>query len=169
MMMSYGFYDMPPVGPLGIAATARGICYLGLGEEGVCLADMQRRFAGASLHRDSECMESWAGRAIAAWQGQQSIPPLDLSRGTAFQRTVWAALQEISFGDTRSYAAIARQIDRPSASRAVGQAVGADPVALLIPCHRVIAADGGPGGYHWGVGIKKKLLSIEQEPFRNVS
>ncbi len=87
--------------------------------------------------------------------------PLDL-RGTPFQRAVWEALQEIPYGETRSYAEIARRVGQPNAVRAVGAANGANPVALIVPCHRVIASGGKLGGYGGGLALKGKLLAMER-------
>ena len=86
--------------------------------------------------------------------------PLDI-RGTAFQQQVWRALQKIPAGRTRSYAEIARSIGRPDATRAVGSACGANPVALVVPCHRVVQTGGGLGGYRWGIKRKRELLDAE--------
>ena len=88
--------------------------------------------------------------------------PLDI-RGTAFQQQVWRALQKIPAGRTRSYAEMARSIGRPDAMRAVGSACGANPVALVVPCHRVVQTGGGLGGYRWGVERKRELLEAESE------
>ncbi|MBI5383750.1 MAG: methylated-DNA--[protein]-cysteine S-methyltransferase [Verrucomicrobia bacterium] len=89
------------------------------------------------------------------------LPPLDLSRGTAFQRAVWQALLQIPAGETRSYGALAAAVGRPGAARAVGQACGANPVPVLIPCHRVLAAHGGPGGFSGPMHWKQELLRRE--------
>lgn len=88
--------------------------------------------------------------------------PLDLSSGTHFQQRVWRALLDIPYGQTISYAALARQIGNANAYRAVANANGCNPISLIIPCHRVIASDGTMGGYTGGIAIKKTLLSIEQ-------
>jgi methylated-DNA-[protein]-cysteine S-methyltransferase len=87
--------------------------------------------------------------------------PLDL-RGTPFQVSVWEALREIPYGTLQTYGDIARHVDRPSATRAVGQAVGANPVALVIPCHRVVGSSGGLVGYRGGLPLKERLLALEQ-------
>lgn len=89
--------------------------------------------------------------------------PIDIKKGTSFQREVWKALTEIPFGETRSYLEISRNIGRPQSARAVGQACGKNPIAVLIPCHRVLAADGKLGGYAGGQDIKKALLKLERE------
>jgi O-6-methylguanine DNA methyltransferase len=89
------------------------------------------------------------------------LPPLDLTSGTAFQRAVWRALRRIKPGATRSYGEIARAVGSPGAARAVGQACGANPIPLLIPCHRVLAAGGRLGGFSGGLDWKRKLLARE--------
>ena len=91
----------------------------------------------------------------------RALPPLDLTGATPFQRAVWRQLQLIPAGQTRSYAAIARAIGRPRAARAVGAACGANPIPLLIPCHRVIASDGSLGGFSGGLDWKRRLLALE--------
>ncbi len=87
--------------------------------------------------------------------------PLDLSIGTQFQRKVWRKVREIPYGELRSYKWVARSIGRAHASRAVGNAVGRNPVAPIVPCHRVVCSDGSLGGYSSGVAIKKRLLNLE--------
>jgi len=87
--------------------------------------------------------------------------PLDV-RATAFQQRVWKALQAIPRGQTRSYAELARELGKPTAARAVAAACGANPVAIAVPCHRVVGADGSLTGYRWGVERKRKLLAAEQ-------
>jgi methylated-DNA-[protein]-cysteine S-methyltransferase len=89
--------------------------------------------------------------------------PVDLSSGTSFQRKVWHALTKIPFGQTRSYAWVAQKIGKPRASRAVGAACGANPVPIIIPCHRVVASDGSLGGFGGGLPMKRRLLAIESK------
>jgi len=95
------------------------------------------------------------------------LPPLDLSAGTHFQRGVWNALKKIPAGDTKSYLEVAQSIGRPQAVRAVGQACGANPIAVLVPCHRVLAANGKLGGFSSGLEWKRMLLTREGVEFKS--
>ena len=99
--------------------------------------------------------ESLAGKV------PKSLPPLDLSAGSAFQQQVWAALLEIRFGQVRSYGEIAEALGKPKATRAVGTACGSNPVPVFVPCHRVLAAGGGLGGFSGGLDWKRRLLQLE--------
>jgi O-6-methylguanine DNA methyltransferase len=98
---------------------------------------------------------------ILAGREPRVLPPLDLSSGTEFQRRVWNALRRIASGRTRSYAEVATEIGRPRATRAVGGACGANPIPVLVPCHRVLAANRALGGFSGGLGWKRKLLARE--------
>src|SRR5205085_3881727 len=100
-------------------------------------------------------------RAFITGEGSLARVPVDI-RGTVFQRRVWEALRRIPRGETRTYSEIARAIGAPAAVRAVGSACGANPVALVVPCHRAVRADGGLGGYAWGLPLKEHLLEIEK-------
>lgn len=102
---------------------------------------------------------------VLAWLESPDRPlelPLDIE-GTAFQSEVWRSLLDVEAGETATYADLARRIGRPRSVRAVGQAVGANPVSLAIPCHRIVAAAGGLGGYAWGVDLKQRLLGAERD------
>jgi O-6-methylguanine DNA methyltransferase len=154
-----------PIGVLRLAATARGLAYLGLPHaSGRGLAGWCVRHAP-----DAELEEAWAPHRAAVAQILEYLEgkrtafdlPLDL-RGTPFQLEVWQALLRIPYGETCSYADLAREIGRPSAMRAVGAANGANPVALVVPCHRVIAADRKLGGYAGGLELKARLLAMER-------
>lgn len=154
-----------PIGPLRLASTATGLAYVelphasGRGLEGW----LRRSLPGA------RCEEAFAPNRAAAVQLVEYLEgkrrsfdlALDL-RGTAFQRAVWRALVEIPYGETRSYADVARAIGKARAVRAVGAANGANPLALVVPCHRVIAADGTLGGFGGGLELKARLLAMER-------
>jgi O-6-methylguanine DNA methyltransferase len=98
---------------------------------------------------------------VLAGREPKNTPPLDLSGGTPFQQNVWRALRKISRGKTRSYGEIARRIGKPKAVRAVGGACGVNPIPIFVPCHRVLAANGKPGGFSGGLNWKHKLLALE--------
>jgi O-6-methylguanine DNA methyltransferase len=98
---------------------------------------------------------------VLAGREPKNVPPLDLSGGTPFQQNVWRALRKISRGKTRSYGEIARQIGKPKAVRAVGGACGANPIPIFVPCHRVLAVNGKPGGFSDGLNWKRELLALE--------
>jgi O-6-methylguanine DNA methyltransferase len=100
-------------------------------------------------------------KSVLAGRKPKNVPPLDLSGGTPFQQNVWRALQKISRGKTRSYGEIARRIGKPRAVRAIGGACGANPIPIFIPCHRVLAANGKPGGFSGGLNWKRELLAHE--------
>jgi len=147
------------LGPMLVAATERGICRLAFG---VGVEDLRAMFPNAELIEGGEAFKSLFSRVLSAVEapGEDIDIPLDV-RGTAFQEAVWAALRQIPSGETRSYAQLAAAIGRPAACRAAGSANGANRVAVLIPCHRVIRGDGALGGYAWGEGVKKELLARE--------
>ncbi|OBX20736.1 6-O-methylguanine DNA methyltransferase [Erythrobacter sp. QSSC1-22B] len=148
------------LGSMLVAATETGVCCLSF-DEGE--ADLRRRFPGATLVDGGEDFRGLFEQVTRAVEqpGQGGAIPLDV-KGTAFQQRVWQALCEIPAGETRSYGQLAAALGNPGASRAVGGANGANNIAVLIPCHRVIAADGGLGGYAYGTAIKEELLRRER-------
>lgn len=148
-----------PLGRLLVAATPKGICRLTFDEDENALV---RRFPNASIVPDDGTISAWVEGALEAIEHPQSAPELPIDvRGTAFQEAVWRELRRIPVGQTRSYADIARAVGQPEAVRAVGTANGSNPVAVLVPCHRVIRSDGSLGGYAGGLDRKRKLLSAE--------
>lgn len=155
-----------PLGQLLVATTARGVCGVSLGDDAATLAaDLAAEFPAAHLHRDQAALEPSLRAILRYLEGvEPSIElPLDI-RATAFQRRVWQELQRIPFGETRTYTDVARAIGEPRATRAVANACASNPVALVIPCHRVIREDGELGGYRWGVERKRSLLKNERAP-----
>jgi AraC family transcriptional regulator of adaptative response/methylated-DNA-[protein]-cysteine methyltransferase len=153
------------LGPLLIAATDKGVCRVAFGEDGEAL---QTRFPKADLITGDDAFAELARRVIdaverpgAGFAASANIP-LDV-RGTAFQQAVWDELRTIPPGETRSYAQIAAAVGKPGAVRAAGSANGANNVAVLIPCHRVVRSDGTLGGYAYGTDIKAELLRREAE------
>lgn len=151
------------LGVILVAATDLGVCAIFLGDERDPLEqDLKRRFANAVFVNADRAFDATVAEVIelAEKPALARNLPLDI-RGTAFQRRVWQALQQISAGETASYADIAQRIGAPKAVRAVARACGANPLAIAIPCHRVVRADGGLSGYRWGVGRKRALLKRE--------
>ena len=160
------FYSVRPcpLGKLLVAVTDRGICKISLGDSADALtADMEAEFAQAERIRDDEGLGYWVEQVIAYLEdgGPQLDLPLDV-RATAFQIKVWQQLQQIPVGETRSYSEVAAAIGQPKASRAVARACASNPVALAIPCHRIIRKDKSLGGYRWGIARKQALLKREQ-------
>jgi len=162
--MSIGYaVAQSKLGHLMVAATERGICRVGLADSEKQLEDVLRgEFPRAEVKRDEKALRPMVEAVLAGLKGQapHAALPLDV-QATAFQWRVWQELQKIPRGRTRSYAQIARAVGAPGAARAVGQACNRNPVALVIPCHRVVASDGGLGGYRWGVERKRTLLEEE--------
>lgn len=156
------------LGRLLVAATERGICAVSLGDADTALeAVLAEEYPASQIGRDDGKLGEWVG-AILSYLGGQ-LPHLDLPldiKATAFQRRVWQELQSIPYGSTRSYSQIASALGQPKAARAVAQACASNPVALAIPCHRVVREDGNLGGYRWGVERKEALLSREHEAAR---
>ncbi|GGD73181.1 methylated-DNA--[protein]-cysteine S-methyltransferase [Paenibacillus nasutitermitis] len=148
-----------------IAATNEGLCFVGsLNQAYEELADwVEARFTGRVLHRDDQKLQPYADELIEYLQGTRtSFSAAFDFPGTPFQRSVWAALCSIPYGQTQSYSDIAAKIQRPSAVRAVGAAIGANPVLIAVPCHRVIGKGGALTGYRGGLEMKTKLLRLEQ-------
>jgi AraC family transcriptional regulator, regulatory protein of adaptative response / methylated-DNA-[protein]-cysteine methyltransferase len=153
-----------PLGRLLAAATPKGVCFVGIGEEEAPLeAELRREFPkAAAIRRDEGRLGSAIAAILAYLEG--SAPHLDLPvdiRATAFQRRVWEELRRIPYGETRSYAEIAQAVGAPAAVRAVGRACATNPVALIVPCHRVVRGDGSLSGYRWGLARKQALLERE--------
>jgi AraC family transcriptional regulator of adaptative response/methylated-DNA-[protein]-cysteine methyltransferase len=151
------------LGQLLVAATERGVCSVALGDTTEELeSGLTREFPSAELERDDTSLRQWAQAIVRQIEGgaDARAVPIDL-QGTAFQIQVWNALREIPRGETRTYAALAATIGRPSAARAVARACATNRVAVVVPCHRVIPATGAPGGYRWGPDRKRDLLAAE--------
>jgi AraC family transcriptional regulator of adaptative response/methylated-DNA-[protein]-cysteine methyltransferase len=152
-----------PLGRLLVAATERGICAVRMGDSDSQLeATLRDEYHAADLQRDDTVLGEWVEAILAHLSGKQ--PHLDLPldvRATAFQWRVWEALRAIPYGSTRSYLQVATAIGQPTAVRAVARACATNPVALLVPCHRVIKEDGSLGGYRWGMERKQSLLDTE--------
>ena len=159
-----------PLGRMLIAATDRGVCSIQFAlSDGELIEGLKREFPFAVRKPDEGGLQTWIGALLSKMTGREldATLPLDI-RATAFQRRVWTYLQSIPFGTTRSYGEVAKAIGQPSASRAVARACATNPVAVAIPCHRVVREDGNISGYRWGVARKKALLDLEQSAVAEV-
>jgi len=148
------------LGSLLVAATDKGICRVAFADDA---ADLSRRFPLATIESGGDALADLAARVVAAVEvpARGHDLPLDI-RGTAFQEAVWQALARIPAGETLSYAELAAAAGSPGATRAAGSACGANPVAVLVPCHRALRRDGSAGGYAWGLERKAALLARER-------
>jgi AraC family transcriptional regulator, regulatory protein of adaptative response / methylated-DNA-[protein]-cysteine methyltransferase len=159
-------YTMAPcsLGRLLVAATEKGVCAVRLGDSDAELeADLLSEYPAADVERNDEALSGWVAQLLDHLEGAR--PHLDLPldvQATAFQWNVWDKLREIPYGGTRSYSEIAKAIGRPTAARAVARAIATNPVALVVPCHRVIHEDRSLGGYRWGLKRKQALLERER-------
>lgn len=148
-----------PLGPLRLAATAQGLC--GVWFEG------QRHFPDTAdwfFASDNPLLDQAQDQLDAYFEGRQDgfNLPLDLQRGTPFQQSVWQALQEIPAGQTWTYGDLSKRLGKPEAVRAVGAAIGRNPLSIVVPCHRVVGAQGALTGYAGGLERKAALLSLEK-------
>lgn len=165
------FYAIRPstFGLLSMAATQKGVCLVQFGDDENALhQSLQQEFPKAMLipasPQNNAALEQWVAALENYLQGANPAPslPLDL-RGTAFQMRVWDFLQTIPEGQTLTYGELAKAIGKPKAARAVGTACGRNRVGVLVPCHRILAGNGGLGGYRWGLERKQKLLKLEKK------
>ena len=162
------------LGPILMAATDRGVCFAQFGDScDKLLQQLQREFPQVELRQftddSSTQLGQWIDALNAYIQNKQPRPevPLDL-QGTAFQIKVWEFLLSLRDGDVLSYSELAQAIERPKAARAAASACGANRVAVLVPCHRILRGDGGLGGYRWGLERKRALLDAERARKRQV-
>jgi AraC family transcriptional regulator, regulatory protein of adaptative response / methylated-DNA-[protein]-cysteine methyltransferase len=154
------------LGRIVVAATERGICLVAFGEtDAELLAEASARLGRASIKPADARTREWTGAVAALVDSPAAADaaelPLDV-HGTAFQHLVWAALRRIPAGETTTYSELAETIGRPTATRAVAAACGANPAAVVVPCHRVIGTDGSMRGYRWGIARKRALLDRER-------
>lgn len=162
--MRIGFSTIAsPIGQVLIAATENGVCAVKIGSNTAALeSDLRREYPQAEV-ANRKPKSDWVKAIAKHLHGD--LPSLDLPidvRATAFQWQVWRALQRIPYGETRQYAEVARSIGAPKAARAVARACATNPVALVVPCHRVVPGAGGTGGYRWGTRRKARLLETEK-------
>ena len=163
--MSIGYtVTTSPLGRLLVAATERGVAAVSLGDsESTLEAALRKEYPQAEIRRDDAGLQRWVRLVLDELAGAKPRADLPLDvQATAFQHRVWQELRAIPRGQTRSYAEVARRIGQPTAARAVARACATNRVALLVPCHRVVATGGGIGGYRWGVRRKQALLEKEQ-------
>jgi AraC family transcriptional regulator of adaptative response/methylated-DNA-[protein]-cysteine methyltransferase len=157
-----------PLGRLLLAGTERGLSALYLGDDDAGLeAALAREYPAAKIDRDDGALQPWLAAVLEHLRGVR--PHLDLPldvQATAFQRRVWQELCKIPSGSTATYREIARVLGQPAAARAVARACATNPVAVVVPCHRVVRGDGGPGGYRWGLHRKEQLLAREKDQRR---
>jgi AraC family transcriptional regulator of adaptative response/methylated-DNA-[protein]-cysteine methyltransferase len=148
-----------------VAASDKGVCAIFLGDDTKVLEqELRNRFPRAKLIGGDRAFRKLVAQVVAFVEAPRNdlALPLDV-RGTAFQHQVWAALREIPPGETATYSEIAHRIGRPAAVRAVGTACGANPIAVAIPCHRVLGSNGKLTGYRWGTARKRALLDREKK------
>lgn len=158
----WGWFDSP-FGPALVMGTDRGICGLGFAAEtgmDETMIDLRLRWPKADFKEDPNRLRAWVLKAFGAAGGAADPAPLYLI-GAPFQLKVWEALLTIPSGQVTTYSEIAAVIGHPKAVRAVGTAIGRNPVSWLIPCHRALRKSGGLGGYHWGLPVKRALLAWE--------
>ncbi len=164
--MSIGYSTVSSaLGQVLVAATVDGVCSVKLGDsETTLVRDLRREYPSAEIRANEQTRTEWVKAIVQHLRGAE--PSLDLPidvQATAFQWTVWRALQRIPYGETRAYAEVAKAIGQPKAARAVARACATNPVCLVVPCHRVVPAAGGTGGYRWGADRKKRLLAVEEK------
>lgn len=159
--IQYGLGDSP-FGPAILAQTERGICHLRFFNDSAhALAELAQEWPAATLHRNDAAITAIFQQLFESSASAPKKPIRLWVRGTNFQVQVWRALMAIPSGELRSYGQLAQAIDKPQSARAVGTAIGRNPVAVLVPCHRVIQASGALGGYRWGVARKAALIAGE--------
>ena len=151
----------PPFGVIGVASTERGVCAVRLGDSpDAVLSEIRGEFTQAKIELDPD--SELVNRIVNLIVDGSGIADLALDvRGTVFQRRVWEELRRIPRGEKRTYAQVAESVGAPKAVRAVASACAANPVALAVPCHRVVRSDGGLGGYRWGTDRKRTILDLE--------
>ena len=163
MFIRYTTLDSP-VGRMLLAATDHGVCTISFGDsDGSLVEGLRGEFPDATLRRGDVVLRRWVRALLQQLHGEHPLPQLPFDvQATAFQRRVWEHLQSIPYGSTESYGEVARAIGQPASVRAVAQACASNPVAVAIPCHRVVRGTGELGGYRWGSERKKALLEMEQ-------
>jgi AraC family transcriptional regulator, regulatory protein of adaptative response / methylated-DNA-[protein]-cysteine methyltransferase len=163
MQIAYAIVECP-LGRLLVGGTHKGVSAVSLGSSDAALERaLREEYPAADLRRGGNHLKDYVRAIVAHLRGR--LPHLDLPidiQATAFRRRVWEQLRKIPYGQTRTYGQIAKAVGEPGAARAVGQACGANPVAIVIPCHRAVRGDGDTGGYRWGPARKAKILESER-------
>jgi len=164
MELNYGF-GQSRFGEIIVATTEKGVCCILLGDSQKALFDdLKRRFSNAVLSQDKTHLEPIIQRVVSHLDNPAGAQNFSLDiQGTAFQERVWEALRKIKCGQTATYSDIAKAIGKPKAARAVASACAANPLAVVVPCHRVVRSTGEISGYRWGVERKKSLLNLERQ------
>ncbi len=161
--ITYGFYQSP-IGEMVLAQSEKGLCWLGFmveGYKGNGYDRMVGHFPKADFVHNDDAIQSVGDQLMLAWKkGHVADIVLDL-RGTEFQKSVWQVLLDIQKGQVKTYGDVANDIGKPKAARAVGSAVGSNPVSLIVPCHRVVQQSGDIGNFGWGVDLKRRILLEE--------
>jgi len=163
LTLTYGFHASP-FGEAIVVAAPRGLAGLGFvddGDRAAALADMQRRWPRARLTRDDAATASLAARAFDPAQWRAETPLRIVMIGSDFEVRVWETLLHVPMGRATTYSDIARHIGKPKAARAVGAAVGRNPISFVVPCHRVLGRSGALTGYHWGLARKQAIIGWE--------
>jgi len=158
-----------PLGRLLVAGTTLGICSVCIGDSDTSIERaLAEEYPAARIERDDQALSKWVGQISKYFTGQETKidVPLDV-QATAFQWQVWAEIKSIPYGGTMSYSGIASALGKPQAARAVARACATNPVALIVPCHRVVGEDGKLHGYRWGMNRKRQLLRLERDPTEN--
>lgn len=165
LQIDYAFYTIPRLGRLLLASTSVGLCYLAFSDsDELVLEEMRALFPKATIRAQKSEQQRIAVEQLKKQhlEGEQQKLTLHL-KASDFQAQVWKSLLQIRHGQLKSYAEIAAEIGLPKACRAVGSAIGKNPVSCLIPCHRVVRADGKYGNYHWGAERKRMLIEQERQ------
>lgn len=161
LSINWGWFDSP-FGPVLVMGTSKGICGLSLASEmgeAQAMTDLCARWPKARYRENPAALAEWVRTAFGLGAAGEQAPMI--LTGAPFQLKVWEALLQVPEGHVTTYSAIAQRIGNPKAVRAVGTAVGRNPIGYLIPCHRVLRASGGLGGYHWGLPMKRAMLAYE--------
>ena len=162
LVLAYGFHPSP-FGEAIVVAAPRGMAGLGFvdGDRAAALADMARRWPRARLAEDRQATAPYAARAFDPEHWAPDTPLRLVMIGTDFEVRVWETLLSVPMGRATTYSDIARKIGRPTAARAVGAAVGKNPISFVVPCHRVLGRSGALTGYHWGLARKQAIIGWE--------